>query len=411
MSPSYNPSSIAGSTEFSSSPLSLLQPGSRSNSGLGQRDSRNSNELEVCNTDTMKALRDVELAVDEHMLSRAQRSSAEPRRMSANPRIADVENPFIDISARLASRRVRPMVIELIQALGHYVDAVWCLRYPDRPCPWVSEGSSISGRPSLSSKQASGEKTATMNIKASEERAWTSRMITAVQEGKASGHVNDPPTGKDARFWQAEVTYSLRDVDEVVGIYKGAMWAFNKAIVAGRYGEVDDGNVLGTDGQGGNIARLLNDLEEAIWSVCVTCTCVALTLRGDAPPRVTDLAYELPIDFDPYAIPTEMDLGSGGGAGGGLASFFSDSRGSQCHHATPVTDEIYEIPLLDPQHDADGSASPTRVSSVRTHTPIMKPSADPLELQAFKIEGRELTLEEIGRKRHQEWLASKNAQW
>ena len=90
-------------------------------------------------------------------------------------------------------------------------------------------------------------------------------MITAVQEGKASGHVNNPPTREDARFWQSEVTYALKDVDDVVGIYKGSMWAFNKAVKPGRYGDVVDGNVLGSDGEGGNIARLLNDLEESMW--------------------------------------------------------------------------------------------------------------------------------------------------
>ena len=213
----------------------------------------------------MKALRDVELAVDDNMLSRAQRASAQSRRMSVNPRLADVENPFVDLAARLGSRRVRPMVIELVQALGHYVDAVWCLRFPDRPCPWVLPGTSTSLRPPLLARHASADSGGSSSSQSSEEPMWMSRMITAVQEGKASGHVSNPPTREDARFWQAEVTYALRDVDDVVGIYKGAMWAFKKAMVAGRYGEVQDGNVVRSDGEGGNITRLLNDLEEAIW--------------------------------------------------------------------------------------------------------------------------------------------------
>ena len=154
--------------------------------------------------------------------------------------MSELENPFIDLAPRLGSRRIRPMVIELIQALAHYVDAVWCVTHPGKRCPWVAE---------------EGEAA----------RGWTSAMITAVQTGKASGHVNAQPVERDVRFWAEEVRFALREVDEVVGICKGVGWAFDAGISRGEYGEVEVANVLGDDGWGGSLARLLNDLEEAIW--------------------------------------------------------------------------------------------------------------------------------------------------
>jgi hypothetical protein len=201
----------------------------------------------------MRALQDVELAVDETVLVKTGRATSQPRRMSTNPRVSDIDNPFIDISSRLASRRVRPLVIELIHALGHYIDAVWCLRYPGEPCPWVLGSNTPERRKSIVPDQRA-------------EGGWKSRMISAVQGGKADGFVPDP-TMADLKFWEDEVKYSLRDVDEVVGIYKGVAWAFHTAIMTGQYGEVQTSNVVGREGEGGNIARLLNDLEEAMWCV------------------------------------------------------------------------------------------------------------------------------------------------
>lgn len=205
------------------------------------------------NTDSVRALQYVELAVDEDVLAaNAQRAESQLRRMSTNPRVSETENPFIDIASRLGSRRVRPTVLELVQALAHFIDAVWCITYPDQRCPWIIEGE---GEIRQSLHQSATE----------EERRWTSRMITAVQEGKSSGHVTASPTDTDVAFWGQEVRFALRDVDEVVGIYKGVGWAFSTAISRGGYGEVMAANVLGEDGRGGHIARLLNDLEEAMW--------------------------------------------------------------------------------------------------------------------------------------------------
>jgi len=224
--------SRSGSSESQSS-SSLIPDSSRSE----QR------ELFVHNTESVRALLDVELAIDENLLAEAaQRAAIFPQRLSTSPRLSEIENPFIDLAARLGSRRVRPMAIELIQALGHYIDAVWYLAYPGTPCSWIA-------------------------TTADSGRRWTSRMITAVQEGKVRGHVNTSPTVREVAFWAEEVRFGLREVDEVVGIYKGVGWAFSTAMLDGGYGEISAPNALGEDGKGGNLARLLNDLEEAIWYV------------------------------------------------------------------------------------------------------------------------------------------------
>jgi len=248
LAPAFAPSrSPSGQTRISSSRTDSDGSGPR----VGRIDHA---KLDHLTTETMRALQDVELAVDETVLSKTGRALSHPRRMSSNPRVSQIENPFIDISSRLGSRRVRPLVIELIHGLGHYVDAVWSLRYPGKPCPWVmGPNTPPERRKSIIPEQAAA-------------RVWRSRMITAVQAGKAEGFVS-PPTMADLKFWEEEVKYSLRDVDDVVGIYKGVAWAFSTALVAGQYGEVQSSNVVGADEEGGNIARLLNDLEEAMWCV------------------------------------------------------------------------------------------------------------------------------------------------
>lgn len=343
-------------------------------------------EFDTINTDTMRALRDVELAVDETVSM--SRSASQPRRMSTNPRVSMSENPFIDLSSRLSSRRVRPLVIELIQALGQYIDAVWSMSYPGVPCPWVEDAT------------PDRDKTSSREI-------WRSKMLTAVQEGKRQGCVPSPQGPGDVAFWGGEVQYTLKDVDEVVGIYKGVSWAFDTAIRNGQYGEVKAGNVLRRDGSAGNLARLLNDLEEAIW--------------GDAPPRPSDLAWELDIDFDPYAEPSLSDLaqggsGGGGGGGGGLAAFFSSTKNPSTGSDTPsgpVSEAMYDVTLPELQTDTGSDVSKSPISPLtqsRVDTPPTHTKADPLGLAAFKTDGTELTLEEIGRRRHQEWLQTKQAQ-
>ena len=196
--------------------------------------------MDVYNTDSIKALRDVELAVDRNVLSKMGLDPHRSHMLAAGPRISSRENPFTEIAPRLGSRRIRPLVLELVQALGHYIDAVWHLTFPDRPCPWVHALHNRSPH-------------------------WTSKVVTAVQEGKRTGHVADPPTQTDLSFWQEEIRHSLRDVDDAVGIYKGVGWAFRRALLSGAYQEVNTLSVIGSDGTGGDTVRLLNDLEESLW--------------------------------------------------------------------------------------------------------------------------------------------------
>ncbi|WVQ84098.1 hypothetical protein IAT38_006243 [Cryptococcus sp. DSM 104549] len=395
---------------------------------------------EIYNTESVLALRDVELAIDEDLLERTQKAKTMPRRMSSRARLSGLPNPFVDLASRLASRRVRPIVLELVQALGHYVDAVWCVAYPDRPCPWIIGVDESPVQPSIRRMmiacQADGAAPATSTaVPASGDSpnadlGWKSPMITAVQEGKRSGHVASPPTAADVHFWEEEARFALKDVDEVVGIYKGVGWAFARALGLGEYGEVDSENVVGRKGEGAGMARLLNDLEEALW--------------GDAPPRPTDLAYDLPIDFDPYAIPDDNDLqliaGQAGprGASSPLASFFSDGAASGAANGgeehKPPGEEIYDVPdLYVPGEDtagagAGGAGSPrangTALSPALPSQSLPSPTTSPTLLSVPKpagrstkrataaipgierIEGAEgMTLEELGKKRHQEWVA------
>ena len=205
-------------------------------------------DLDVYNTDSVRALRDVELAVDETILAKLGRRTQKPKILSTGPRLSPADNPFVSIAPRLGSRRIRPIVLELIHALGHFIDAVWSLTHPGTPCPFAKTDVRATIRdPSPSN--------------------WYSKTITTIQEGKRLGHVADPPIERDVIFWEDEVRHALIDVDERVGIYKGAGWAFGTALQRGSYGPVTRDNVLAPDGSGGNLTRLLNDLEEAIWYV------------------------------------------------------------------------------------------------------------------------------------------------
>ncbi|ODN75460.1 hypothetical protein L202_06599 [Cryptococcus amylolentus CBS 6039] len=350
---------------------------------------------EIYNTDSVLALRDVELAVGDDALSTAERVKAAPRRMSNKPRLSEKPNPFGDVATRLGSRRVRPIVLELIQALGHFLDVVWSTTYPERSCPWIIDNTeecpvTPSVRKTKRARHTDSDPTTTSEL------VWKSPMITAVQEGKRTGHVPTRPTSKDLGFWRDEVEFGIRDVDEVVGVKKGLGRAFGNALKEGRYGPPDAGNALGQNGDEAGMARLLNDLEEAIW--------------GDAPPRPTDLAFELPADFDPYALLDESELMAGGARGIGGAhpkagSALVDLLGaSSSSSGTPTTggpsyDSLpdFNVNLASPVED------PIKAKEVKS-----KQRIEVLIPGIENIEGAEgMTLEELGRKRHQEWLASR----
>lgn len=209
---------------------------------------------DVYQTASVLALRDVELAVDEDVLRSMEgaRSRLNSRRMSVVPPPFPDNNPFYDIVPRLSSRRVRPLVLELIQALGHFIDAVWYLEHPDQHCPWAVPTATTSSVPSPTPP---GDNPS----------VWRSKMVTVVQDGKRDGHVDSSPTARDVQFWGTEIRHALKDVDSRVGIFKGVAWAFDTAIVEGRYGDVHPKNVTASGEHGGGLIRLLHDLEEALW--------------------------------------------------------------------------------------------------------------------------------------------------
>jgi hypothetical protein len=116
--------------------------------------------------------------------------------------------------------------------------------------------------------------------------------------------------------------------------------------------------------------------------------------RGEAAPRSTDLAYELPNDFDPYAR-------------------VEDGPPSQSR-PTPSPQENKADPL-----DAATATKPvgTDISTTLSSDPTVQRRVikintwdAALNLDAFKKEGEEeVSLEELGRRRHQEWMESRKA--
>lgn len=358
----------------------------------------------------------MELAVDEDIMARTTAQSRQHSRLlSTHPRVSVVDNAFMDIVDRLVSRRIRPIVLELVHALGHYIYILWSMTYPERPCPWIMTASDNTQPPLL--------------------RGWRSYTITAVAEHRAAGAELATPSPITLAFWRAEVGYALRDVEEVVGVWKKRGRIFASSLEAGQYGQVEDGNVLGTEdaGAGGNMARLLNDLEEAIW--------------GDSLPRSTDLVLVLPADFDPYAIPVGQGVLSP--AGGGPSSL-GDAFGPPTTIRSPISgsshvamDDVYAMPDLispSPGHvldtagrqlgDEAGDTVGYDLLSTRGNRATTGAHTNQGVVQAWAWQARasvaaqgglsgpsgeggaelaQLTLEEVGRQRHAEWLASQRS--
>ena len=124
--------------------------------------------------------------------------------------------------------------------------------------------------------------------------------------------------------------------------------------------------------------------------------------RGEAAPRSTDLAYELPIDFDPYAIVTDEP------------SSQSETR-LQPSPASQRSDPLKAVIGIDPNGRIPGPTTGSNEEANAASRRVIKVNAwdTALNLDAFKKEGEEeVSLEELGRRRHQEWLASrKNDGW
>lgn len=339
-------------------------------------------------TDSVRALQDVELAIDEDILARSVAQTRQSSRLLSNqPRLSQIENPFGDIAQRLGSRRIRPVVLELIISLGHYIYTLWSMSYPDTTCPWIIPSAENLSTPMF--------------------RGWQSRTITAVHQGQLDGNVL-PPSPAQLLFWRAEVEYGLKDVDDAVGKWKKQGRVFSKAFSRGGYGEVEDDNVLGSirpttsgvSGQGGNIARLLNDLEEVIW--------------GDAPPRPTDLAYTLPEEFDPYAEPDPGALITSP-TPPSLADVLASSVPGRVGGTTAQTEGMEEIlgmpdlippDMPQPLSTQSAGRDPTNHSVSGFWTERARQSISAGQTSEGDTGGiGQLTLEQVGRKRHEEWLA------
>jgi hypothetical protein len=203
-------------------------------------------------------LRDVELAIDPSMLGTDYVSPmSRARRLSTHPRVSDVENPFATIDSLMCRRGIRPLVLEIVHALGAYVDAVWAITHPREANPWV-------GVPMPSVRRASALSPLSPTTPVSP-KSWHSWTLTAVQEAKRRNLIADPPTLRDVEFWEVEIRYGLRDIDEAVNRRKDLGWAFGEVVIRGEYGDIIPANVFANDGSAGNIPRLLNDLEEALW--------------------------------------------------------------------------------------------------------------------------------------------------
>jgi hypothetical protein len=168
--------------------------------------------------------------------------------------VSEAENPFAAIDTLLCRRLIRPLVLELVQALGAFIDAVWATTHTGQPIPWA-------GMPTI----AVARRASSLNPMPQHGKGWHSWTIAAVQEGKRRGLLPDPPTAADVDFWELEIRYGLRDIDEAVNRRKDLGWAFGEVVIRGNYGDIIPSNVFAAGDNAGNIPRLLNDLEEALW--------------------------------------------------------------------------------------------------------------------------------------------------
>ena len=164
-----------------------------------------------------------------------------------------------------------------------------------------------------------------------------------------------------------------------------------------------------------------------------------------------DFAYELPVDFDPYAPPEYTDARgvfatgdmplSSADAMSTLRDFFGEPVSQVYPHASAnspgsqVSPHLPHIPSDDP-NEVPATADPltahsptTGAGTVRppigrtdtdvTHTTnssgkesrgVMTPGlAEVLNMDGYRVAGRNMSLEEVGRRRHQEWLESRKA--
>jgi hypothetical protein len=122
-----------------------------------------------------------------------------------------------------------------------------------------------------------------------------------------------------------------------------------------------------------------------------------LMSRGEAAPRDTDLAFELPFDFDPFARLEEE-------------STKSPAPTPQENTTDPLAAATAPKPMGTGLIVTTSNGSGT--GPVIEERRIMKVNDwdAALNLGAFKKKGEEeVSLEELGRRRHQQWLESRKA--
>ena len=122
-----------------------------------------------------------------------------------------------------------------------------------------------------------------------------------------------------------------------------------------------------------------------------------LIFRGEAAPRDTDLAFEVPIDFDPYArIEDESPK--------------SPAPTPQENTADPLATATAPKPMGTGLIVTTSNGSGTGPANEERRIMKVNDWDAALNLGAFKKEGEEeVSLEELGRRRHQQWLESRKA--
>ncbi|RXK39054.1 hypothetical protein M231_03678 [Tremella mesenterica] len=429
--------------------------------------STRSNRLEehvIYNTESTRGLRDVELAIDPNRLN-----TSLTQTLSNLPRIGG-ENAFVHISERMGSKKVRPIVLELIQSLAHFIDSVWYFEHPGEVCPWVQpEIFSIPQHsksipltlpntfptlpqvPVFESPQVST--LTSSNVQFSPIAIGPiipATTASQVSYQKASQTV--PSMTHQSHFTSEEPTHS--DPSGVLGQKHNSipnLW-YSRALTAVQIGKLSGHVPLTptiTDIRF-NLSEVKYALDDVNQTVGNTQKATSPFMRavtdggfghatvenvgqgrgkekgmlrllndleevlwGDSPPRSTDFAYELPKDFDPYSTPDADRLDS-----------FPSSQPSIPSKTSQSNQTLLDLfsPTLSPTSQNQQITNPGDITMPEladfpdVELPLLHPlqtvedkgTNDDLGLDPSGASG--LSLEEIGRRRHRAWLESREKQ-
>ena len=167
-------------------------------------------------------------------------------RPPVRPRVSGLPNPLVPLQKMLGARRTRPLMIELIHAVGLYVDAVWTVHRAGLSPPGVI-----------------------MQPQDPQHPKWISPTLSAIKQAREDS-ILPPPTQSDILFYGTEVQEAVAEVEEALG---GGKWSFARYLVEGGYGSVTVRNAGGEadvdwelEGSGGlGMIRLLGDMEDVLW--------------------------------------------------------------------------------------------------------------------------------------------------